>query len=225
VGGEPQAAPKMSWSRKPGGQRGHHQEGVPTSNWSTRRRGAVVYMITAMSSVASTCAHGTRARREPQRSWHALRGLAFAGSCNLPDCNETAVEARQTASMPTASLRAWRCSRPPWSIERTEHRVASPVGPGRRRDRRLTPSDESSTRMACRCFHGRFRCTSSRPTRLERGDDADGCRGHRVFAHALRTPADREQRDGATPMSCACVRQRGVVRRSRARHAVRFDAV
>jgi glutamate--cysteine ligase len=85
--------------------------------------------------------------------------LAFASSCNLPDCNAPA-DARPTASTATAWWRGWRW-RPRRSSSiapRTCCRHRSP--PARRRSLRSPRSAEHRAwRRACRCCSSSIRST------------------------------------------------------------------
>jgi len=103
------------------------QEGVPTIELVDNAVAEpVVYMIDRYVVGGFYRVHTERARDENLNApgMHFVP-LAFAGSCNLPDCNETAVESAANRFYAYGVIARLALLAAAVELERTEHRVAS----------------------------------------------------------------------------------------------------
>jgi glutamate--cysteine ligase len=103
------------------------QEGVPTIELVENAVAEpVVYMIDRYVVGGFYRVHTERARDENLNApgMHFVP-LAFAGSCNLPDCNETAVESAANRFYAYGVIARLALLAAAVELERTEHRVAS----------------------------------------------------------------------------------------------------
>jgi glutamate--cysteine ligase len=103
------------------------QEGVPTIELVDNAVAEpVVYMIDRNVVGGFYRVHTERARDENLNApgMHFVP-LAFAGSCNLPDCNETAVESAANRFYAYGVIARLALLAAAVELERTEHRVAS----------------------------------------------------------------------------------------------------